>query len=111
MEIENTVQIIHQPTFEIRTFMKNKRIFFSTEITNTGKFCDQGKFRHSKSFPIFLIEEKFIYFRDFLYDLEIGESFKNATRNTTIRLQKLRLKSYPFFSRMSGSARIPKVGW
>ena len=53
-------------------------------------------FHHPKCFRIFLIEEIFIYFRVFCYDLEISESLENATPNATIRLQNVSLKKYGF---------------
>ena len=78
---------------------------------NTRKFCDLGNFDTPKSFPIFLIEEKNIYFRDFFYDLEIGESFKNTTRRgATIRLQKLPFKNYRFFSMNIRIRQDPESG-
>ena len=56
----------------------------------------QNMFHHPKCFRTFLIEEIFIYFRVFCYDLEISESLENATPNATIRLQNVPLKKYAF---------------
>ena len=43
----------------------------------------------------------FFYFRIFSYDLEISESFKNATPNVLIRLQNARLKKVFLFLEIS----------
>ena len=67
-------------------------------IMNKDKFLCSKKYHHPKYFRTFLIEEKFIYFRIFSYDLEIRESFKNDIPNALIRRQNLPLKKFGFFS-------------
>ena len=44
----------------------------------------------AKCFSTFFIEGKFIYFRDFSYDLGIRRSLQNAARGATTRPQKYR---------------------
>ena len=53
--------------------------------------------RQPKSFPIFLIEETFLNFRVFCYDLENAETFENATVGDAIRFQNIRLKKFVRF--------------
>ena len=68
------------------------------------------KNRHPKSFSNFLIVYKNIDFRDFLYELEIAETFENATTDTSIRYQNLRLKKYVFFFNISSDlAKFPQL--
>ena len=67
-------------------------------------------FHHPKCFRTFLIEEIFIYFRVFCYDLEISESLENATPNATIRLQNVALKKYvDFFTISSDSTKSQQL--
>ena len=74
-----------------------EKTYFLTGMPSKIKKWRPEKIRHPKSFPNFLIEEKNIDFRDFLYELEIAETFENATTDTSIRYQNLRLKKYAFF--------------
>ena len=72
----------------------------------------QKQNRNPKCIWTFLIEGKIIYFRVFSYDLEISETFKNATRNAFIRLRNtILIFSGFFFKQFFGSTRIPEVGW
>ena len=64
--------------------------------SKTKKRCSEQN-RQPKSLPPFLIEETFINFRDFSYDLENGETFENATVGDTIRFQNIRLKKFARF--------------
>ena len=80
--------------------MEKKAVIFSTGVMNIGIFSFFMRpeiFRHPICFRTFLIEEKNIYFRVFSYDLEISESFKNATHNALIHSQKHPLKKLQFF--------------
>ena len=55
----------------------------------------QKYFRHPKCFGTFLIEEKYL-FSDFVYDLEIADTFENAIPDSSIRFEKFPLKKSGF---------------
>ena len=61
----------------------------------------QNMFHRPLQFFIFFIEKIFFYFRDFLSDLEIAETFENGTADASIRSRNLRLKKYADFFQIS----------
>ena len=71
------------------TFLLGKSIVFE-------KFRSEF-FSSTKNVWTFLIEEIFILFRVFSYDLEIAETFENAITDALIRSPNLRLKKYVLF--------------
>ena len=62
----------HSPThFRNPKILLKKTGNFTTEIVNKEDFVGPNTFYHPKRFVFCLVEEIFIYFRDFFYDLEM----------------------------------------
>ena len=69
---------------------------FSIEIMNIENFLWSETFQQPKYFWTFLVEENFIYFRDFSYELENCETLENDIRNVVNRIKNIWLN----FSRL-----------
>ena len=74
-----------------------EKTYFSTWMPSKIKKWRPEKKSTSKKFFKFSHRRKNIDFRNFLYELEIAETFENATTDTSIHYQNLRLKKYVFF--------------